>query len=69
MRNFRNENSGLKIVDLNDMDSFKKFIKWHKLKIHDAHSETSYDITDTLTENDYLFIKNELIDLIDYANI
>jgi len=69
MRDLNYLDSKLKIVDLNDMDSFKKLIKWHKLKIHDAHSETSYDITDTLTENDYLYIRNELIDLIDYANI
>jgi hypothetical protein len=68
MRDFHNGNSGLKIVDLNDMDSFKKFIKWYKVKSYNVY-DGNYDFTDTLTENDYLFIRNELIDLIDYANI
>lgn len=68
MRDFHNDNSGLKIVDLNDMDSFKKFIKWYKVKSYNVY-DGNYDFTDTLTENDYLFIRNELIDLIDYANI
>lgn len=55
-----------KKLDLRKLENFKSFLKWYGLKSHDAHDEVTLDFGDDLTDEDYTYMQEELIEIIEY---
>lgn len=59
------EENGKKL-DLRKLENFKSFLKWYGLKSHDAHDEVTLDFGGDLTDEDYTYMQEELIEIIEY---
>jgi hypothetical protein len=56
-----------KKLDIRKLENFKSFLRgWYGLKSHDAHDEVTLDFGNDLIDEDYIYIQEELIDLIKY---
>jgi len=57
---------GGKKLDLRKLDNFKSFLKWYGLQSHDAHDEVTLDFSNYLTDEDYTYMYEELLNIIKY---
>jgi len=58
---------GGKKLDLRKLENFKSFLGWYGLKSHDAHDEVTLDFSNDLTDEDYLYMQEELLKIIGYG--
>jgi hypothetical protein len=53
-------------LDIRKVGDFMKFIKWYGLYSYDAHDDTKLSFEGHLTDEDYQYMRDELIDIIEY---
>jgi hypothetical protein len=58
-----------KRLDVRKIDDFLELVSWNGLYVYDAHDNIRLNFEDNLTDEDYLFMQEELLDLIEYNRL
>ena len=55
-----------KRLDVRKIDDFLELVTWNGLYVYDAHDNIRLNFEDYLTDEDYLYMQEELIEIIEY---
>lgn len=55
-----------KVLDVRNLNEFKAFLYWYGFTSNDAHDNVTHNFYNHITENDYLYMQEKLIDLIEF---
>lgn len=58
-----------KRLDVRKIDDFLELVTWNGLYDYDAHDNIKLNFGDYLTDEDYLYMQEELLDLIEYNKL